>query len=142
MQTMTIPLAEGMYRQTTVEWRIQELVRRLNAVVLIANSERDYQSDTTYYSDKPGPNFTRIVRDQGNQRFVECFVENATGLVVKSAGWKSPAKEKGGFAYRYNLMDTMSRLHYYRSLTALGGSYYKEQAFLNAPVVEEVTLVG
>lgn len=126
MQTMTIALAEGQYGNTTVEWRIEEFVRVLNANVLLENASRDYQADVTYYVDKPGRKFTRIVRDTGNQRFVECFVENETGRVVKSAGWAGPAKDKNGFAYRWDLMDADSRRRLYGSINgSLGGSYYQ-----------------
>ncbi len=144
MQTMIIPLAEGMYSRTTVEWRIAEYVRVLNAKVLLDNATRDYQADVTYYVDKPGQKFTRIIRDTGDQQFVECFVENATGKVIKAAGWKSPAKDKAGFAYRWDLMDDESRRRLFGSINgSLGASYYLgvEQSIIDQEE-STLTLIG
>jgi hypothetical protein len=42
-----------------------------------------------------GPKYARIVKnDMG--RSVYCFVEIATGNILKAAGWKSPAKHARG----------------------------------------------
>lgn len=42
-----------------------------------------------------GPKYTRIV-EAGNQRCCYGFIENATGLLLKSDGWKKPAKHARG----------------------------------------------
>lgn len=56
----------------------------------------------TYTIDTPGPKFTRIVMSTPSynghpgQRSVHAFVENATGDLLKAAGWKAPAKGRRG----------------------------------------------
>lgn len=45
------------------------------------------------YPDKGGRKYVRIVREEtSGGRSVICFVERATGLIWKAAGWKAPAK--------------------------------------------------
>ena len=39
-----------------------------------------------------GPKFVRIVRGDGVSRSAFGFVERATGLIYKAAGWKGPAR--------------------------------------------------
>lgn len=48
---------------------------------------------------------TKFDRERGHtgQRSVHAFVERATGALIKSAGWKAPAKIKTGWATKYNL---------------------------------------
>ena len=45
-----------------------------------------------------GPKNVRVVREDG-QRSVFCFVNIATGDVLKAAGWKAPAKHARGNIY-------------------------------------------
>lgn len=47
-----------------------------------------------FYPDKGGRKYVRIVRADadGSGRSVKCFVEKATGLIWKAAGWKAPEK--------------------------------------------------
>lgn len=40
--------------------------------------------------DPGGRKYLRIVKSCGISRNVECFVERATGLIWKAAGWKRP----------------------------------------------------
>lgn len=40
-----------------------------------------------------GRKYDRVVVDIVGQRSVHCFVERATGLVYKAAGWAAPAKD-------------------------------------------------
>lgn len=42
--------------------------------------------------DPRGKRYLRIVRGDGVQRSVYCFVERDTGDIYKAAGWKAPAK--------------------------------------------------
>ncbi len=126
--SLTIDLPEGMYSRTTVEWRIAEFVRVLNAKEILRSASGDYQSRNFYFVDAPGPKFTRIVKDHGNQQMVTCFVENATGKVIKSAGWKAPAKDKTGLAYRWDLMDDADRTLLYEKVDAFGGIFYLDAA--------------
>lgn len=47
---------------------------------------------TTYSVDKGGRKYLRVVAEgQGDSRSSHAFVERATGLVWKAAGWKAPA---------------------------------------------------
>ena len=39
-----------------------------------------------------GSKYLRIVQTSGGSRSVACFVEKATGNILKAAGWKAPAK--------------------------------------------------
>lgn len=119
-RTLIMDLPEGEYSRTTVEWRIAEFVRVLNAKEVLRSALRDFQSQYIYSSDAPGPKYTRIVQDTGNQRMVVCFVENATGLVYKSEGWKKPAK-----GARWDLMDEDDRHLLYNKVDAFGGVFYQ-----------------
>lgn len=131
-QTLTILVPESIHNPD-VQWRMEEYVRVLNASKIIEDATASnggfrmgwaFTRDDVFSLDKPGKKFTRIVRDNGTQRFVHCFVENATGKIIKSAGWASPAKDKDGLAVRYDLMDQESRtLLYIRGTRA---SFYKE----------------
>jgi hypothetical protein len=68
-----------------------------------ANASKSYDPGYTF-SVEPGAVYTRIVEtDKHGSRSVHAFVVNATGGLVKSAGWKAPQKEKGGLAVRYDL---------------------------------------
>lgn len=106
-----------------VPFRMDEYVRVLNASKVVEDAVRNTDGNSfngmafihhEHFSlDKPGKKFTRVVRCSGNQRFVHCFIENATGKVIKSAGWSAPAKDKAGLAYRYDLMNTESRIALY-----------------------------
>lgn len=117
------PESEG---RPDAQWRMMEWVRVLNASKVIEDAVKPTMKSYNgmafvhhehYYLDKPGKKFTRVVVCRGNQRFVHAFVENATGMVIKSAGWASPAKEKAGLAYRYDLMDEDSRITLYTAGT-------------------------
>lgn len=129
MHTITITMPDSQ-RNPDVNWRIEEYVRVLNAQAVVEAAVRvgayddfAFVPQRTFYADKPGQKFTRIVCANGTQEMVHCFVENATGKVVKAAGWKAPAKDKDGFAYRYDLMDAASREELYRAGTWV--SFYK-----------------
>ena len=53
--------------------------------------------------------FIKIVLEAEHQRSVHCFIEIATGKIVKPAGWKAPAKYANGeLASKYNLLETES----------------------------------
>lgn len=39
-----------------------------------------------------GRKYDKVVYETGSQRFVYAFVERATGLLYKAAGWTGPAK--------------------------------------------------
>src|SRR6476646_2903628 len=83
----------------------KELARR---VEVNANHRAQYGRDlypagtqyATFSLDKPGRKFTRVVMHTPGQQIVHAFIDNATGDVLKPAGWKAPAK-----GARYNLLD-------------------------------------
>jgi hypothetical protein len=43
-----------------------------------------------------GPKYARIVRNETASRAVFCFVDLATGTILKAAGWKAPTKQNRG----------------------------------------------
>ncbi len=62
-----------------------------------------------------GRKYTRIVENHaGNYRSVFCFVENATGNILKSASWATPAK-----GVRGNIANGASQV------SAYGAAYYR-----------------
>lgn len=44
-----------------------------------------------------GSKFVRVVARGGGTRSVWCFVEKATGDILKAEGWKKPSKIRRGF---------------------------------------------
>jgi hypothetical protein len=49
--------------------------------------------------DPGAKKYVRVVTDNGSQRSVFCFVDIATGDILKSDGWKRPAKHSRGSIY-------------------------------------------
>lgn len=49
--------------------------------------------------DPGGQKYLRIVSDNGTQRSVYCFVDKASGDILKADGWKRPAKHARGSIY-------------------------------------------
>jgi len=80
----TTTTQDYLKQRATVVTQIADFVARLNAK---HGGTRD-----SFYSDKPGPKFTRIVHESWGSRVVQCFVDNATGDILKANGWKGPAK--------------------------------------------------
>ena len=80
--------------------RLQEFV---DAIQVQQNEyyEEHYPSLTapTISIDKGGRKYIRIVRSDPAQRSVHCFVEVATGNILKAAGWSAPAKHSRGNIY-------------------------------------------
>lgn len=61
----------------------------------------DYEFTVEY-----GKKYDRLI--QTNKRFgvtrcVHGFIERATGMLIKPAGWNAPQRDKDGLAYRYDL---------------------------------------
>lgn len=46
--------------------------------------------------DPGAKKYLRIVQDNGTQRSVYCFVDKATGDILKADGWRRPAKHVRG----------------------------------------------
>ena len=64
--------------------QIADFVARLNEIY---GDER-----TTFGVSKGGRKFTRVTRTFYGSASVHCFVDNATGDILKGDGWKRPAK--------------------------------------------------
>lgn len=57
-------------------------------------ADQEYSSNV-FKVDNVGPKYTRISQEREGDMYsksVHCFIDNATGAVLKSAGWKTPAK--------------------------------------------------
>jgi hypothetical protein len=76
-------------------------------------------------SAENGRRFTRIVQDNGTQRFVHAFVDMTNGDVIKAAGWKAPQRGVNGLAVRFNLLDDASRENAYAKMDPHGGYLYE-----------------
>ncbi len=51
----------------------------------------------TTFTAEVGKKYARIVKsDMGDSRSAFCFVDLATGAILKAAGWSSPAKHARG----------------------------------------------
>lgn len=60
-------------------------------------------------SPRKNQRFFRILMVGRSQQSVCCFIEIATGKVIKAAGWKAPAKRSNGeLQSKYNLLDDAS----------------------------------
>jgi hypothetical protein len=67
-----------------------------------------YSPDATTFEIERGPKNVRVVRVDGSSRSVHCFVEIASGTVLKAAGWKVPAKHaRGNIFDEWNGLKTM-----------------------------------
>lgn len=82
--------------------------------------------------EKPKANqrFFRIIQTVTNTtsrgRSVHAFIEIETGKIVKSAGWKAPAKYSNGeLASKYNLLDDDSFQKALEDCDEHGGWLYK-----------------
>lgn len=83
----------------------------------------DYLKRCGYSWEEPlsleqGPRYIRVIKTtQGNQRSAFCFVDRATGDILKTAGWKTPAKGPRG-----NLFDSHKGL---KAMTPFGAVYLR-----------------
>lgn len=77
---------------------------------------------------RKGQRFFRIVQvyaGHSSGRSVHAFVEIATGKVIKSAGWKAPAKYSNGeLASKFNLLDDESFKALLEKCDSHGGYLY------------------
>jgi len=76
----------------------------------------DQQKDATLYAME-GSRYVRIVNVLGSQRFAYCFVDKTNGDVLKTDGWKKPAKHA-----RSNIWDDDYGLS---GLSVYGAKYLK-----------------
>jgi hypothetical protein len=73
-----------------------DVINAIESFCMIANHDPLKPQGYSFYPDTPGRKFTRIVMSARGARSVHCFIDNATGDVLKSAGWKTPAKGARG----------------------------------------------
>lgn len=76
--------------------RINEFMTRLNELYVAEYKRAGYLPfDGRFYAEY-GQKNVRIVVGGKSQNFVYCFIELATGDILKAAGYKAPAKGKRG----------------------------------------------
>jgi hypothetical protein len=79
--------------QHTITDRLDVLVRMLDACSALHTAANFPILATDKHGYTVGTKYARVWRDSSNgQRFVDFFVEMATGDVWKADGWKGPAK--------------------------------------------------
>ncbi len=75
----------------------------------------------TYSVGSGGRKYLRVVQTvTGGQRSVHCFIDKATGDVLKAAGWPRPAA-----GVRFNLLDADSRADLFDRCEFAGGYLYR-----------------
>ena len=80
------------------ETKLNEFVNGCQALV---NAQyADSPLGTPVLSQSKGRRYVRIVRDDGVQKSVYCFVDKTNGNVLKAAGWSAPAKGARGNVYK------------------------------------------
>lgn len=92
-----------MARQDGIEVRIKEFCDKLTDLHMEWDKDQNGSSPgyaCDYFSPfvaEYGSKFARIVQTvKGPSRSVYCFVDLSNGDILKSAGWKTPAKGKRG----------------------------------------------
>jgi len=73
---------------------INDGIAKLNATM--SNWPQGYANPV---ETEAGSKFVRVVTSTAGSRSCYCFVEKATGNILKSAGWKAPAKGARGNIY-------------------------------------------
>lgn len=84
--------------QNEFETNLAKFVAAVTESFLACNRESNYEHYLPATTEA-GPRFVRVVREtpHGGGRSVFCFVEKATGNVLKAEGWSRPAKAYRGF---------------------------------------------
>lgn len=78
-------------------------VAKINAVHAEQNAKMAANFPEGYYEPivlEAGSKFIRVVHGSKGSHSVYCFVEKATGNILKAAGWKAPAKGARGSIYK------------------------------------------
>jgi hypothetical protein len=89
----------------TFDAAMAAFVAKLNDVHAAKNAEMGAKNPAMADYFKPivleaGIKNIRVVHISGGSRSVYCFVEKATGNILKAAGWKAPAKGARGNIYK------------------------------------------
>lgn len=96
------------------------------------------------YDVQSGQKFDKIVQHREGDIYggsVHAFVERSTGKLIKAAGWKAPAKDKNGLAYRYDLSTPEGFLEALYNATFSGGYLYADYVVI-APSREAYEAAG
>lgn len=75
----------------TFDERMQEFIQRLAFMY-----QNEYNGTTATFLLMPGRKFTKVAINKYNSTSVYCFVDNATGDILKADGWLKPAKDARG----------------------------------------------
>ncbi len=61
------------------------------------NNTMDKPDGYEYHLNTRGSKYFKVeMTSHGNHRSVYCFIEKSTGIILKSAGWRAPAKGPRG----------------------------------------------
>lgn len=77
--------------------KLAEIMKKTEAFVVALNAASQH-ANYTYSIDSGGQKYIRIVQKTklGTGRSVHCFIDAATGDILKAASWKAPAKGARG----------------------------------------------
>ena len=90
---------------TNFKEQLQDFTDALQVMINDYHNEQGFTFDAPTVSiDKGGRKYIRIVRNDLSQRSVHCFVEVATGNILKAAGWTAPAKHARGNIFNENML--------------------------------------
>jgi hypothetical protein len=88
----------------TFEAALASFVKGCDDILAAHHAAQGYKFHRGVFETERGPKNVRVVlHDGGNgSRRVHCFVEIATGNVLKADGWKKPAKHARGNIFDAN----------------------------------------
>lgn len=108
MTTPFTPATESLIAAMKFEDKLNDFIAALQKMVADHYAkELPKLTPPRIYADEGGKKYIRIVREEvgGSSRSVHCFVEVATGDILKADGWKGPAKGKRGSIYNANPLE-------------------------------------
>lgn len=82
-----------MTQQPVTENRLNEFLFNMNELYRLYFLSKGYSHNPPTFSAQPGSKNIKVVenRPEGGAS-VYCFIDKATGDILKAAGWKAPAK--------------------------------------------------
>lgn len=106
----------SLWLDSNMENTTENLIARMDEIGRMIGYSFTYEA---------GPKFIRVVEAPYGQRSVHAFIDRSTGDLIKSGGWKAPAKDKTGLAVRGNLLDDADFDRLLRVCDPYGGYLYK-----------------
>ena len=82
--------------EPTLQLRVEEFCQRLEEMYRIDHGINDYLFQTRFHPKYGTKNIKIVKTEKGQGGSVYCFIETATGDILKAAGWKAPAAGKRG----------------------------------------------